>query len=171
VAYWLLKSEPDTFSYQDLVRVKREGWDGVRNYTARIFLRHMRKGDQAIFYHSNAKPPGAAGICKIVKEAEPDPTQFDPSSKYYDPSSKPEDPRWDWVTVAPVKKIGFVSLDELRAMPEMANSRLLARGNRLSVIPLTDDEFAAIVAAGTKKKRSRPALPGQRFRVSASGSS
>ena len=155
MAYWLLKSEPDTFSYQDLVRVKREGWDGVRNYTARIFLREMRKGDQAIFYHSNAKPPGAAGICKIVKEAEPDPTQFDPSSKYYDPASKPEDPRWDWVTVAPVKEIGFVSLDELRAMPEMANSRLLARGNRLSVIPLTDDEFAAIVAAGTKKNRSR----------------
>jgi predicted RNA-binding protein with PUA-like domain len=155
VAYWLLKSEPDTFSYQDLVRVKREGWDGVRNYTARIFLREMRKGDQAIFYHSNAKPPGAAGICKIVKEAEPDPTQFDPSSKYYDPGSKPDDPRWDWVTVAPVREIGFVSLDDLREMPEMANSRLLARGNRLSVMPLTDDEFAAIVAAGRKNRRSR----------------
>jgi predicted RNA-binding protein with PUA-like domain len=153
VAYWLLKSEPDTFSYHDLVRVKREGWDGVRNFTARIFLRAMRKGDQAIFYHSNAKPPGAAGICKIVKEAEPDPTQFDPSSKYYDPGSKPDDPRWDWVTVAPVKEIGFVSLDELREMPEMANSRLLARGNRLSVMPLTDEEFAAIVAAGRRKKR------------------
>ena len=156
VAYWLLKSEPDTFSYHDLVRVKREGWDGVRNYTARIFLREMRKGDQAIFYHSNAKPPGAAGICQVVKEAEPDPTQFDPTSKYYDPGSNPEDPRWDWVTVAPVKEIGFVSLDELRAMPEMANSRLLARGNRLSVMPLTDDEFAAIVAAGAKRRRSRP---------------
>lgn len=155
MAYWLLKSEPDTFSYQDLVRVKREGWDGVRNYTARIFLREMRKGDRAIFYHSNAKPPGAAGICKIVKEAEPDPTQFEPSSKYYDPGSKPEDPRWDWVTVAPVKELAFVSLDELRAIPEMANSRLLARGNRLSVMPLTDDEFHAIVAAGTKR-RTRP---------------
>ena len=157
MAYWLLKSEPDTFSYQDLVRVKREGWDGVRNYTARIFLREMRKGDLAIFYHSNAKPPGAAGICRIVKEAEPDPTQFDPTSKYYDPGSKPDDPRWDWVTVAPVKEIGLVSLDELRAMPEMANSRLLARGNRLSVMPLTDDEFAAIIAAGRKRKRSRTA--------------
>jgi predicted RNA-binding protein with PUA-like domain len=160
VAYWLLKSEPDTFSYHDLVRVKREGWDGVRNFTARIFLRAMRKGDQAIFYHSNAKPPGAAGICKIVKEAEPDPTQFDPSSKYYDPGSKPDDPRWDWVTVAPVKEIGFVSLDELREMPEMANSRLLARGNRLSVMPLTDEEFDAIVAAGRRKKRPR-ATPNQ----------
>lgn len=156
MAYWLLKSEPDTFSYQDLVRVKREGWDGVRNYTARIFLREMRKGDQAIFYHSNAKPPGAAGICKVVKEAEPDPTQFDPSSKYYDPGSKPAEPRWDWVTVAPVKEIGFVSLDELREIPEMANSRLLARGNRLSVMPLTDEEFDAIVAAGRSKKRSQP---------------
>ena len=160
MAHWLIKSEPHAFSYQDLVRARRAGWDGVRNYTARIFLREMRKGDQAIFYHSNAKPPGAAGICKIVKEAEPDPTQFDPSSKYYDPGSKPEDPRWDWVTVAPVKEIGFVSLDELRAMPEMANSRLLARGNRLSVMPLTDDEFAAIVAAGTKKKRSRVSVSG-----------
>ena len=156
MAYWLLKSEPDTFSYQDLVRVKREGWDGVRNYTARIFLRAMRKGDQAIFYHSNAKPPGAAGICKIVREAEPDPTQFDPASKYYDPGSKPEDPRWDWVTVAPVKELAFVPLDDLRAMPEMANSQLLARGNRLSVMPLTDDEFNAIVAAGAvRRKRAR----------------
>ena len=153
----MLKSEPDTFSYQDLVRVKREGWDGVRNYTARIFLREMRKGDQAIFYHSNAKPPGAAGICKIVKEAEPDPTQFDPASKYYDPGAKPEDPRWVWVTVAPVRELEFVSLDELRSMPELANCPLLARGNRLSVMPLTDEEFAAITAAGAKRKRSRTA--------------
>lgn len=156
MAYWLLKSEPDTFSYQDLVRVKREGWDGVRNFTARIFLRAMRTGDQAIFYHSNAKPPGAAGICRIVKEAEPDPTQFDPSNKYYDPGSKLSDPRWDWVTVAPVKEIGFVSLDQLRTMPEMSNSRLLARGNRLSVMPLTDEEFDAIVAAGRRRKRAQP---------------
>ena len=155
MAYWLLKSEPDTFSYQDLVRVKREGWDGVRNYTARIFLREMRKGDQAIFYHSNAKPPGAAGICRIVKEAEPDPTQFDPESKYYDPGAKSEDPRWVWVTVAPVRALEFVSLDELRTMPELANCPLLARGNRLSVMPLTDEEFNAIVAAGAKRKRSR----------------
>ena len=78
MAHWLLKSEPDEFGYDDLVRVGREGWDGVRNYTARIHLRAMKVGDEAIFYHSNAKPPGAAGICKIVKAAEPDPTQFDP---------------------------------------------------------------------------------------------
>jgi predicted RNA-binding protein with PUA-like domain len=151
MAYWLMKSEPDVFGYDDLVRNKREGWDGIRNYQARNFLRAMRKGDQAIFYHSNATPPGVAGVAKIVGEAEPDPTQFDPTSKYYDEASNPDDPRWDWVTVAPVKKLLFVSLDELRGMPELADCRLLARGNRLSVIPLTDDEFSAIVARGSKK--------------------
>lgn len=151
MAYWLLKSEPDVFGYDDLVRVKREGWDGVRNYTARNFMRAMKVGDKAIFYHSNAKPPGAAGVCKIVKGAEPDPTQFDPTSKYYDPRSDPDDPRWDWVTVAPVKKLRFVSLPELREMPELEGCQLLARGNRLSVLPLTDVEFEAIVAAGSPR--------------------
>jgi predicted RNA-binding protein with PUA-like domain len=156
VAYWLLKSEPETFGYPDLVRVKREGWDGVRNYTARNFLRQMAVGDRALFYHSNANPPGVAGICKIVKAAEPDPTQFDPASHYYDPASKPHDPRWDWVTVGPVRELEFVSLDELRAMPEMVNSPLLARGNRLSVMPMTNDEFDAVVAyADRKRRRSR----------------
>jgi predicted RNA-binding protein with PUA-like domain len=153
MSYWLMKSEPDTFGYDDLVRVKREGWDGIRNYQARNYLREMRKGDQAVFYHSNATPPGVAGVCKIVKEAEPDPTQFDPLSHYYDPGSDPADPRWDWVTVAPVKRLRFISLDELRTMPELAECRLLARGNRLSVIPLTDDEFAAILAAGSARRR------------------
>ncbi|MGH9136738.1 MAG: EVE domain-containing protein [Acidimicrobiales bacterium] len=153
MAYWLLKSEPDEFGYDDLVTAKREPWDGVRNYQARIFLRQMRKGDRAIFYHSSTKPPGAAGICKIVGEAEPDPTQFDPDEKYYDPGSDPADPRWDLVTVAPVRKFKrFVPLDELRAMPELAESRLLARGNRLSVLPLTQDEFEAIVAAGSRRR-------------------
>jgi predicted RNA-binding protein with PUA-like domain len=153
MSYWLMKSEPDTFGYDDLVRVKREGWDGIRNYQARNYLREMRKGDQAVFYHSNATPPGVAGVCKIVKEAEPDPTQFDPLSHYYDPGSDPADPRWVWVTVAPVKRLRFISLDELRTMPELAGCRLLARGNRLSVIPLTDDEFAAILAAGSARRR------------------
>src|SRR5262245_9735057 len=119
-------------------------------------MRDMHKGDQGLFYHSNSKPPGVAGICKIVKTAEPDPTQFDPASKYYDPASKPEDPRWDWVTVAPVRALPFVSLDELRALPELAECRLLARGNRLSVFPLRDTEFDAIVAFA---KRRRPASP------------
>jgi predicted RNA-binding protein with PUA-like domain len=152
MAHWLLKSEPDSFSYDDLVRVRREPWDGVRNYQARIYLRAMRKGDEAIFYHSSANPPGAAGVCRIVGEAEPDPTQFDPQAKYYDPTSKPDDPRWDMVTVAPVRKLRYVPLDELRTMPELAGSRLLARGNRLSVLPLTDEEFDAIVAAGRRRR-------------------
>ncbi len=153
MAKWLIKSEPDDFSYDDLVAAKREGWDGVRNYQARNFMRQMRRGDRAIFYHSNIKPPGVAGIAKIVKGAEPDPTQFDPSAKYYDPKSDPDDPRWDWVTVAPDRELPFVSIDELRAMPELAECRLLARGNRLSVLPLTDDEFDAIVAAADAKKQ------------------
>lgn len=151
MAHWLLKSEPDVFGYPDLVKAKREGWDGIRNYQARNFLREMRKGDTAIFYHSNATPPGVAGICKIVKEAEPDPKQFDPTSKYFDPASKPDDPRWDWVTVAPVKALRYIPLDELRSMPELAECRLLARGNRLSVIPLTDAEFDAIVERGSRR--------------------
>ena len=151
MAHWLLKSEPDVFGYDDLVAKGREGWDGVRNYTARIHLRAMRKGDTAIFYHSNAKPPGAAGICKVVKAAEPDPTQFDPASHYYDPTSDPADPRWDWVTVAPLRELRFVPLDRLKAMPELAASRLLAKGNRLSVLPLTDAEFDAIVRAGRRR--------------------
>jgi predicted RNA-binding protein with PUA-like domain len=145
VAHWLLKSEPDVFGYADLVKKRREGWDGVRNYQARIYLRQMRVGEQAIFYHSNASPPGAAGICKIVKAAEPDPTQFDPKATYYDPTSDPADPRWDWVTVAPVRALRFVPLPELRTIPELAASALLAKGNRLSVLPLTEAEFDAIV--------------------------
>lgn len=152
MAHWLMKSEPDVFGYDDLVRVKREGWDGIRNYQARNHLRSMVKGDTAIFYHSNATPPGVAGICKIVKTAEPDPTQFDPNSKYFDAASKPTDPRWDWVTVAPVKKLRFVPLDELKTIPELAECRLLAKGNRLSVMPLTEQEFRTIVGHATRKR-------------------
>jgi predicted RNA-binding protein with PUA-like domain len=152
MAYWLMKSEPDVFGYDDLVRNRREGWDGIRNYQARNFLREMQVGDLAIFYHSNATPPGAAGVARIAKTAEPDPTQFDPASKYFDAGSSPEDPRWDWVTVAPKQRFRhYVSLDELRTMPELAHCRLLARGNRLSVMPLTAAEFDAIVAAGNRR--------------------
>jgi predicted RNA-binding protein with PUA-like domain len=159
MAYWLMKSEPESFGYADLVRVKREGWDGIRSFQARNFLREMAKGDQAIFYHSNATPPGAAGIAKIVKAAEPDPTQFDPASHYYDPKSDRDEPTWDWVTVAPVRALEFVSLDELKQLPELANSRLIARGNRLSVLPLTEAEFNAIVAAADAKRSAAKRSP------------
>ena len=157
--HWLFKSEPDVFGYDDLVRNKREGWDGVRNYQARNNMRAMRKGDLAIFYHSNAKPPGVAGICKVVKEAEPDPTQFDPNGKYYDAKSDPADPRWDWVTLAPVRALPFVPLDDLKAMPELAALPARRAGNRLSVLPLTDREFDAIVAAADR--RGRPGRAGR----------
>jgi predicted RNA-binding protein with PUA-like domain len=150
MAYWLLKSEPASFAYADLVAAKRTGWDGVRNHQARIFLEQMQVGDEAIFYHSSANPPGAAGVCKIVRAAEPDPTQFDPQSHYFDPIATRDAPRWLWVTVAPVRELRFVSLAELRDIPELAGSRLLARGNRLSVFPLTGEEFLAIVRAGER---------------------
>lgn len=146
MAHWLMKSEPEELGYDDLVRKKQAGWDGVRNFQARNFLRSMVVGDLVLFYHSSTTPPGVAGIARIAKTVEPDPTQFDPASHYYDPRSDPADPRWDWVTVAPVRKLRYVTLDELRTIPEMAGSRLLARGNRLSVIPLTEAEFDAVVA-------------------------
>lgn len=152
-AHWLFKSEPDVFSYDDLASKGSEGWDGVRNYMARNFMREMKVGDQAIFYHSQATPPGAAGVCKVIKTAEPDMSQFDPKSKYFDAGSKRSDPRWDLVTVAPVKKLNFISLEELRSIPELIDCRLLAKGNRLSVMPLTPGEFKAIVASG---QRARP---------------
>ncbi len=152
-AYWLFKSEPDVFSYDDLARKGSEGWDGVRNYMARNFMRAMQVGDQAIFYHSQATPPGVVGVCKVIRTAEPDMSQFDPSSKYFDPASKTSDPRWDLVTVAPVKKLSFVSLETLRTLPELSECRLLAKGNRLSVMPLAEHEFQAIVAFS---ERARP---------------
>jgi predicted RNA-binding protein with PUA-like domain len=153
MAHWLIKSEPDVFGYHDLVRVGREPWDGIRNYQARNFMRDMKRGDTALFYHSNANPPGVAGICKIVATVRPDPSQFEPSSKYYDPKSKPSDPLWDMVTVAPVRELRFIPLDELKTIPELAQSRLTAKGNRLSVIPLTDVEYDAIVRQARRKPR------------------
>ena len=150
MAYWLLKTEPESFGYDDLVRAGREGWDGIRNYQARIFLRQMQRGDQVIIYHSNAKPPGAAGIAQDRRHRRAGPHPVRPGRASTTTRLRiPADPRWDWVTVAPVRKLRFVSLDELRAMPELASSRLLARGNRLSVIPLAEHEFDAIVRAGT----------------------
>ena len=150
--HWLMKTEPDVFSYDDLVKEKRSGWDGVRNYQARNFMRDMRRGDLVILYHSNATPPGAAGIARIVGEAEPDATQFDPASKYFDAASDPDDPRWDLVTLAPKRRLRFVPLPTLRELPELVDCPLLARGNRLSVMSLTEGEFAAIAAAGGVKR-------------------
>jgi predicted RNA-binding protein with PUA-like domain len=153
--YWLMKSEPDVFSFADLkARPKQtEPWDGVRNYQARNFMRDaMQVGDQILFYHSNTKPPGVAGIAEVASAPYPDPTAFDPESDYYDPKSDPDAPRWMLVDVrfkADLKRL--VSLDEMKAMPALSEMRVLQRGNRLSITPVTRAEFNAIKKAGNSK--------------------
>ena len=148
VHHWLLKSEPDVFGYPDLERLGREPWNGVRNYQARNNLRAMRVGDLCLFYHSNAKPNGIAGIARVSVEAHPDNLQFDPASPYHDPRSSPHDPRWSMVEVMPVRAFPRVlTLDALRELPEWAESPLIRKGTRLSVLPVTDTEFRAALAA------------------------
>jgi len=149
-SHWLVKTEPDVFSYDDLQRSGTTGWDGVRNYQARNHLRSMRLGDLVLVYHSNAAPPGVVGIAEVVAEHTPDPTQFDPSSKYFDPASRHEEPRWSLVRLAARQSLPIVPLDELKTLPALAGSRLVARGNRLSVLPLTAAEFEAVVTAARR---------------------
>jgi predicted RNA-binding protein with PUA-like domain len=137
--YWLMKSEPSDCSIDDLAKLPKQSidWFGVRNYQARNFMRDdMQLGDLAFFYHSSCPEPGIAGIVKISKLAYPDATQFDPKSKYYDATSKRDDPRWLHVDVKLVKKIPLISLATLRDTPELADLRILQRGNRLSITPV-----------------------------------
>jgi len=147
-----MKSEPDVFSIEDLRDRpnQTEPWDGVRNYQARNFMRdEMKIGDQILFYHSNTTPPGIAGIAEVASEPYPDPTAFDKKSKYHDPKSDPEKPRWILVEVK-FKSIlpNYVSLDEMKEMPELQEMRVLQRGNRLSITPVSAKEFKAILKAG-----------------------
>ncbi len=143
---WLVKSEPETFSIDDLAKKKVAGWDGVRNYQARNFMKDMRVGDKVLFYHSNAAPPGVAGLAEVARTAYPDPTQFDPKSDHHDPKAAPNAPIWFQVDVRFARKFPrFLSLDELRGIPELADM-LLFRRSRLSVQPVTDAQFKAIVA-------------------------
>jgi predicted RNA-binding protein with PUA-like domain len=135
--YWLMKSEPDVYSIDDLARDPEEIWDGVRNYQARNFLRTMAVGDRAFFYHSNTKPPGIVGLMTIIEADIVDPTQFDPSNKYYDPKSSPDNPRWRTV------KVGYgetflqaITLDQLKATFSPEELLVVKRGNRLSVMPV-----------------------------------
>jgi predicted RNA-binding protein with PUA-like domain len=144
--YWLLKTEPDSFSIDDLERVGREEWSGVRNFTARNFMREMRAGDLAFFYHSSTKPPGIAGVCEIVAEAHPDSTQFDRASPYYDPRSTTENPTWWCVDVGFVRRLPrFVTLEELRAIPALAFMPLLRKGQRLSVQTVSPQDWKRIL--------------------------
>lgn len=150
MGYWLMKSEPDVFGLEDLkARPKKtEPWDGIRNYQARNFIRDdMRKGDQVFFYHSNCAQPGIVGIAKIVSSAYPDPTQFDADSKYFDAKSDPEDPRWLLVDVKYQRTFKRpVTLAEMKARAEEFDDfKLLARGNRLSIMPVTEEQWNKVL--------------------------
>lgn len=146
--YWLMKSEPDVFGIDHLKEVTSEPWDGVRNYQARNFMRAMRRGDPVLFYHSNCKPPGIAGIMQVVGEARVDPTQFDHHDHHYDPKSHPDNPRWDLVDVAFKRKFKhYIALDELRAnADQLGDLALLRRGNRLSIMPVSKPQWQYILA-------------------------
>jgi len=147
--YWLMKSEPDEVSIDDLARAPKKTvpWFGVRNYQARNFMRDaMRVGDGVLFYHSSCAEPGIAGLAEVASTAYPDATQFDPKSDYYDPKSTRENPRWMNVDVKLVRKTRLLSIKEMRARPELATMRVLQAGNRLSITPVTPAEWKAVLA-------------------------
>lgn len=148
--YWLMKSEPDAFSIDDLRKVGVEPWNGVRNYQARNFMRDgMQVGDGVLFYHSNCPVPGIVGIAKVASAAYPDPTQFDKKSDYYDPKSKPGEPRWVLVDVAFERKLKrTIPLDEIKQQADALGDgfALIARGNRLSVLPVTAAQWKHLLS-------------------------
>lgn len=136
--FWLMKSEPRVYSIEDLERDRSTGWEGVRNYQARNFLRdEVRDGDLVLFYHSNAEPPGVAGVARVAGAPEVDPTQFDPESKYYDRASRRDAPRWFRVRIEFVERFAeLLPLARLKADPKLAGMPLLRPGQRLSVQPV-----------------------------------
>lgn len=146
--YWLMKSEPSCFSIDDLAAAPHQTspWDGVRNYQARNFMRHdMRVGDQVFFYHSNCKPPAIVGIAEVASEAYPDVTAFDPTSDHPDLSTSPDNPRWFMVDVRFVEKFATpIALDRLKLYPQLQHMQLLKKGNRLSVLPVRQEEWSFI---------------------------
>lgn len=149
MGYWLFKSEPDTFSIDDLKArgAKGEPWDGVRNYQARNMLRdEVKKGDLVFFYHSNTDVPGIVGIAEVIKPAFPDPSQFNPESDYFDPKATPENPRWFCPQVKFHSKFKhIISLDQLKQIPALADMALVRKGNRLSIMPVTADQWHCIM--------------------------
>lgn len=152
MAYWLMKSEPDVFSIDDLEKQGRSGWDGVRNYQARNYMRDgMKVGDLVLFYHSNAEPSGIAGIARVSKEAHPDPTQFLSKSEYFDPKATKEKPIWLQVEVEFVKKFSdLIPLEVLKKQKVLEKMPLVQKGTRLSVMPVTEKEWNAILKLGEK---------------------
>ncbi len=149
--FWLMKSEPNTYSIDDLARDRRTHWDGVRNYQARNFMRDdMQVGDEVLFYHSNAEPPGVAGIARVVRTGYPDHTARDPMSKYYDPKASDEDPRWFMVDIEFVEKFDeFVPLSTLKETPGL-EEMLVTKKSRLSVQPVTENEFEIVRRLGRR---------------------
>lgn len=152
---WLMKTEPDVFSFQDLMQRKeqKEFWDGVRNYQARNFmLKDMAVGHRILFYHSNANPSGIAGIAEIIEAAKPDISACNPASEYYDPKASENDPRWYGVTIGkPQKFQRFVSLSELKEYKELHSMLVLRKGQRLSILPVSENEFQFILHLGGVK--------------------
>lgn len=154
--HWLMKSEPETFGIDDLARVKREPWTGVRNFQARNHMRAMSVGDEVLFHHSSVTPPGVAGLARVTKTKVVDETQFDPKSPYFDPTASKDEPRWDCVEVEFVEKLpSYVSLDQMRETPGLEKMMLLRKGMRLSVQPVTPAEYKIIVKLGHRNGRRK----------------
>jgi len=150
--YWLMKSEPDSFGIEHLKKQGTGPWDGVRNFSARNFMRAMKLGDQVLFYHSSAKPSGAAGLAEVVREAYHDHTSWDPKNHHFDPKSTPERPLWSMVDVRYVGTFKhFLPLEELKKIPELSGMVLFNRG-RLSVQPVEEKHFKLIVKLGQPAK-------------------
>ena len=157
--HWLIKSEPDVFSIHDLVTAKKKTthWEGVRNYQARNFLRAMKQGDLALYYHSNAAPSAVAGVVEVAHEAYPDPSAWDPASDYHDPKASPENPVWSMVDVRLVEIFPReIPLDELRGVKALAGMELLRRGSRLTVQPVTAAQFRTIQTLASRRPAQRP---------------
>jgi len=139
MAYWLMKSEPEAYSIDDLAREGSTLWDGIRNYQARNFMRSMATGDRAFFYHSNSTPPGIVGLMEVIETGLVDPSQFEPQSKYFDPASNPEQPRWDCARLGYLGRFAaLLSLEQLRAQFSEDELAVVRRGNRLSILPVPD---------------------------------
>ena len=148
--YWLMKSEPETYSIDTLKKEKKSLWDGIRNYQARNFMmKDMTVGDQVLFYHSNTKPPGIAGLAEISKPAQPDPTAFDKKSQYYDEKSTKENPRWHCVEVKYKSTFNnYVTLDDVKQTKSLKDMLLVRKGQRLSIQPVTKKEYDLLCKMG-----------------------
>lgn len=146
MAYWLFKTEPDTFSIDTLKQQKVSCWEGVRNYQARNMMRDdIKLGDQVLIYHSSCKDVGMVGIAEVVREAYPDHFQFDPEGPYFDPKSDPDNPRWVMVDIEYRRHLRLVSLKRIKANPLLAEMPLVKRGNRLSIMPVTEAQWQEIL--------------------------